>query len=948
MAAKLGRATSDVNRGPRFLPLLAGCLAVLAAASPAVAGPRYEIEATLRPDESVIEGTATLDPGPDGAPAAPPLLLLYPQRFAARPPEFDERRARWIYPGGFDPGSLTITSCRTASGAPCDVALSPDGTTATVATPEEEDGPVTVGFRTRVPERFGAFGRDGDQLVLGGGWHPLLAARDPAGAFDAALPVERADYAVTLHLGPGWSAIVDGLGPYACGEDAAAGCRVEHSSAAAEPPSIVAAPAWHERSVLAAGVRVRVLSTESTRPPATYAVDAGRGLDPASVPDLWSVDRTGWMLDVLADALRVLDEEALLPPEDRRAGEVTLIVAPLRLEPTLGISGAVLVSDQAYELFPIEPFFRFLDAEIARAVTAELARGALPRLPLAEARWTAELIAAGAVERLAETAGEGGRRAEEWLKYGAFLPVIDQMIYAPTMQFRDTYYAAVEETDSLHDEVWRFNTDLPRGRRLWAKLRDRLGATDALAAAREILASGETLEAAAARAADADLADFRTGWLGRYPAINLRLGEWGSERLADGTWRTTIALSREGDPDAREFVTVRVELEDGTTRDEVWDAREPEGEIAFTAAAPASSVELDPESRVVQDPALVEENPRADDVSSLAWRLPVFDRFHLSLDLTTIANSEIDVEFTMRRRYDLHQFFRARFTREPRGIGGNIGYRYGFGPPRDMNRPSWFAGGWVEVFRHDEEFAVGDDGGTGSPTTMELGAVVGHDDRWFDLDPADGWYVGLSASGSFPIDPAGAARPWTVRGAGRGYYLWSPAPGHTLAVFGGFGVTFGEPVASQYEALGDRLLLAAIDPDEGLGRAKLYLVGEYRHLFSWDLDANLFHLAWLRGLQGVLTVGLGTTTERDSFDGMFGLERLFFEFGYGLRAFLDYAGVQTGLIALDLAVPLGFIDGRFGFLDRIRIDPEDRDTWRPRSSLFGIPFRLHLAFNQTF
>ncbi|MBI5489907.1 MAG: hypothetical protein HY905_21405 [Deltaproteobacteria bacterium] len=947
MTAKLGRATANVNRRPLSAPFVTACLACLAATPPAAAGPRYAVDATLRPDESIIDGTVDVDPGPGATPAGPLLLLLYPHRFAARPPEFDERRARWIYPGGFDEGGMTITSCRTSSGEDCDVELSPDGATAAVALPDA-GGAVTLGFRTDIPQRFGAFGRYGDEIVLGGGWHPLLAARDAAGAFDAASPVERADYAVKLHLGAGWSAIVDGTGPYACGDDAEAGCRVEQSSVSAEPPSVVVAPEWHERSVRAAGVRVRVLSTEPTRPPSTYAIRDGVGLDPASVPDLWSIDRTGWMLGVLADDLRSLDEEDLLPPMERRAGEVTLIIAPLRLEPTAGVSGAVLVSDQAYELFPIEPFFHFQDDEIARAVVAEVVRGSLPALPLAEARWTAETIAAGAVERLAETAGQGGRRAEEWLKYGAFLPVIDQMIYAPTMQFRDAYYAAIEETDSLHDEVWRFNTDLPRGRRLWAKLRDRLGVDDALAVARDILVTGAALEIAARRAAGADLSDFRAEWLGRYPAINLRLGEWGSERLADGTWRTTVELSREGEPGSREFVTVRVELEDGTTRDEVWDAREVSGEVSFTAAAPATAVELDPESRVVQDSSLVEENPRADDVSSLSWRLPVFDRFHLSLDLTTIENSEIDVEFTMRRRYDLHQFFRARFTREPRGIGGNIGYRYGFGPPRDMNRPSWFAGGWVEVFRHDEGFAVGDDGGTGSPTTMEFGAMVGHDDRWFDLDPADGWYAGLSASGSFPIDPPGAARPWTVRGAGRGYVLWSPAPGHTLAVFGGFGMTFGEPVASQYEGLGDRMLLAAIDPDEGLGRAKLYVVGEYRHLFSWDLDANLFHLAWLRGLQGVLTVGMGTTTERDSFDGLFGLDRLFFEFGYGLRAFLDYAGVQTGLIALDLAVPLGFVDGHFGFLDRIRPDPDDRSTWRPRSSLFGVPFRLQLAFNQTF
>jgi hypothetical protein len=916
----------------------------------AMAQSSYAIDATLRPGDAVVEGTVVVQA--EGDPGRL-LVLLYPQRFAGPPPSLDGRNARWIYPGGFDAGGMTITSCRTEAGAECALEPGADGTTAWIAPGDAQAGGlgrVTLGFRTAVPERFGAFGTYDDLLVLGGGWHPLLAARDADGAFDPALPIERSDYSLTLHVAPGWSLLVDGAGPYACDPERVAGCRVERSTTAAEPPSVVAASEWHERWVEAAGVRVRLFSPEPTREPATYAAGAGVGLDPASVPDLWSVDRFGRMLDVLRDDLAALDVEGLLPPADVRTGEVALIVAPLRLEATAAVSGAVLVSDQAYELFPIEPFFRFQDAEVARAVLAELVRRSLGALPLADARWTAETVAACAVERLAEAEGEGGRRAEDWLKYGAFLPMIDQMIFAPTMQFRDAYYAAIEETDSLRDELWRFNNRLPRGKRLWAKLRDRLGPDGAQATMREILGSGAALEAAASVVAGDDLDGFREAWLGAYPSVNLRLGAWGSEALPDGRWRTSVRLYRDGDAGAREFVTVRVELEDGTEREEIWDADGAEGELVFVADAPATSVEIDPSSRVVQDPALTDNHPRADDVSSLPWRLPVLDKFRLSLDLTTIENSEIDIDFSMRRRYDLHQFFRARFMRELRGIGGNVGYTYGFGPPRDMNRPSWAVSGWLEVFHHDQGFGTGE-GATGAadPTTMEIGALLSHDDRWFDINPADGWQALLGVSGSFPIDPDPAvAQPWTVRLGGRAFYLWTPAIGHTLAVFGGFGLTFGEPVETQYEALGDRMLLGALAPDEALGRAKMYVVAEYRHLYSWDLDGNLFHIAWLRGIQGVLTVGAGTASARDSMSGLFEPRRVFLEVGYGLRAFLDYAGVQTGLVALDLAVPFGTDDDGFGLLEPIMRDPDDSSTWKKRPSLFGVPFRLNLAFTQTF
>jgi len=941
---------------------------VAAFAVPAAAEvrPRCEVEAAVRPERASIEGAARLVPGDGACPAAGPcrlLVRLYPRRFARVPDRFDERTAWWYYPSGFDAGGIDLTSCRTASGAECVPEPSDNPEAVWIEIPAGEAPEVRLGFRVRVPERFGAFGRVDDVLVLGGGWHPLLAARGADGAPDPNAPLERTDYALRVTFAPDWELIVDGEGPWVCPAEARRGCRLERASRASEPPSLVAAPRWHERSVEAAGVRVRLLSPGPFREPATYAVRAGRGLDPASVPDLDPVDRSGWMLRRIAEALSALDEEGLLPPPERRAAEVTLIEAPLRLELTIGISGAVLVSDRAYELFPIEPFFRFQDAEVRRAVLAELERRAFPERPQAEARWTAETIAAGAVERLEQREGAAGRRAQDWLRYGAFLPVIDQMLYAPTMQFRDLYYGEVEESDASRDELWRWGTALPRGRRLWAKLRDRYGADRALEAIRVAAARSIPL-ATALESLGLDATGFPDNWLGDYPSLNLRLEDWSSEPREGAGWRVRVRVRCDGACEAGEFVVVRVRLEDGSVRELTWDTRSPETELAFDADAPAAAVEIDPDGRVRQDPARTDNHPRADDVSDLAWRPPVFEKIKLNLDLTTIENSEIDLDFVLRRRYDLHQFFGGRLVRDLWGVGGSVSYVYGFGPPRDLNRSTWSASGYVLVFHH-----FGGSGAAGSAdcanpvpdgscpgdepvTTMEIGGFVGHDDRWFDLNPASGWYAGLRAAGAFPLDRSfdetGAAPPWFVGGAGRAFYLWSPGQYHTLALFGGFGVVYGEPTRGQLESLGNRYQLPGLEPDEALGLAKLYAGVEYRHVFTWNLDINLFHLAWLRGIQGVLFGGFGTASERASLDGLFAPERIFLDAGYGLRLFLDYAGVQTGILALDAAVPFGVLDGRFGVLGTVRGDPSDEATWRPRPRLFGLPMRVHLTFNQTF
>ena len=395
---KLGRADRVVNR--RRAVLAAFAVASALAGPAAAETPRYRIDASLDPERSTVEGTVAIDPGPRADRDTPLLLLLYPQRFAGAPPEFDERNARWIYPGSVDGGGMAITSCRTASGADCVAVLSEDGTTATVTVPEDEEDGVVLEFRTVVPEPFGAFVRDGDEIVLGGGWHPLLAARDAEGSFDATLPVERSDHSLTLHLGPGWSVMVDGEGPYACPADAEDGCRVERTGVAAEPPSIVVAPRWYERSVEAAGVRIRLLATEPLRPPGTYATRPGVGID---LPSPISGRSTAWAGCSKSQPPPCGRWRRILPPADRR-GTATLIVAPLRPSRPQDLwRRAAPTRPQAVP----EPFFRFQDADVARALVAGSSAGP-GSAAASRARWTAETSPRARSSDLAETVGRAG------------------------------------------------------------------------------------------------------------------------------------------------------------------------------------------------------------------------------------------------------------------------------------------------------------------------------------------------------------------------------------------------------------------------------------------------------------------------------------------------------------------------------------------------------------
>jgi len=187
-----------------------------------------------------------------------------------------------------------------------------------------------------------------------------------------------------------------------------------------------------------------------------------------------------------------------------------------------------------------------------------------------------------------------------------------------------------------------------------------------------------------------------------------------------------------------------------------------------------------------------------------------------------------------------------------------------------------------------------------------------------------------------------------VRAGGRGFYLWTPGAGHTLAFWGGFGLTFGEPVGAQLEQLGNRLFLRSLSAGEALGRAKLYAGVEWRHVFTMDLDWNVAHLAWVRGFQGVLFGAFGTTSRADDFERMFSQGRVFLEAGYGLRVFFDWVGVQTSILCLDAAVPFGFEDGEFGLSRYAWGDPDDPSTRVRRPAIAGVPIGAHLSFTQMF
>ncbi|MCB9566492.1 MAG: hypothetical protein H6710_04640 [Myxococcales bacterium] len=117
------------------------------------------------------------------------------------------------------------------------------------------------------------------------------------------------------------------------------------------------------------------------------------------------------------------------------------------------------------------------------------------------------------------------------------------------------------------------------------------------------------------------------------------------------------------------------------------------------------------------------------------------------------------------------------------------------------------------------------------------------------------------------------------------------------------------PIASDLEfrsllragGIGD---LAAYQGNEIFGRALIKTQLEYRHTYYENLDINLLHLAWLRGIGGSLFAGAATVSHCDDYRGLFRRESWYGQVGYGVTAYLRLLGVTPQFFRFDVAVPL--------------------------------------------
>jgi len=886
------------------------------------AHPRLALNATLEPKERRVTGTATWSfVNASDRPLGELLFWLYPNRYRERPPSLGDVGFDWFYPGGFSPGRMTIQAVRlgasgdgTARAATTPVAFvveaSPAGgeTLLRVTLPEPvvPAGRVDVAldFTTLVPERLGPFGCVKTGCTLLAGFYPFPLALGPAG-FARDAPPDRFDFQARVLVPAGTSAILSGapVGPEAARAPGAAGfVAVDGADHNAIAVTLIAAPELHADGLRAGGRSVIYLHRD-VRPPSSQD----------EVLPYVREDRPGLVLETARDALELLADRGLAGPpagdSSSPSPPLVLVEAPLRHALAAVCGRIVLVSDRLFEIFPLARVRRYHRRELARAVfAAALDARARAVEPDPDVELSAEVIATHAADALDVERFRHLEFARELLRPLAFLPAVDQLIYAPLVAASSSYFGDVEpraiERDIERDDVRRFSHGRPDGRFIDAKLVDLLGSERVARLSRLVAQDGVPLRQAAARLFGAPLDWFWTQWLAPAPArVNYRLAAIRTTPLFPQGVHVAVDVERQN-ADLLEPVTLRLVDRDDRPHELVWNARG--GAHRFEADLPAglASVQLDPRHRLAEsavgslDP---HEEPLSDNERPRPLRF-IYSGFGALLDVTSL-DAQAAAALTLKPRHDLHNAVLLLASHTPAVLGGlSATYERRFGRQADANRLTSSAGLGGSVERLDPNYAVA--AGQPSQPGWRYGAALGflHDDRDFFIDPWRAVAIQLDLGATLTSLENGD-RLLQLTAAAELVRLFELRPGHVLALDVQASATGGDiQHRSQLLRLGGPTGLRAFAVDELLGRGRAVARVELRNRYVSNLDWNLGHFTAVRGFGGNLFAEAGLISSCD--DWSVGKGDVFTDVGYTFRVLHDAFGVYQQLLAIDLAVPL--------------------------------------------
>lgn len=862
-------------------------------------------------------------------------LLDYPTAVRSEPTDIDEVQLARLTDGPWRESSMTLLDVHTPDGQQLAVERSPLGWR--VRVPEGVTR-VEVDYRVDVPRRYWPFGCDAERCALAGGVAPLPAAPARGGAWLPAggqviAPAQWSVNArfVTAAEDPVRAAerrlAVETLGTSSRTQRRVERGQIVVADRGLRPGDPIAYPmvVWGRFEQIEAehrGVHVDVVYPWF-RPPDTA---------PFERPAQLHRDVPGRALELAKEAIDAgLRRGIEFPP----AGRLLIVVGPLRVALAESHPTAVLVSSEAWEVFPAERFLELHDVAVARAFFDTMARAYLtPHLDPSIGVWGPSMLGVALTQVWERERHMRDTYARDLLRAVTFVPAVDAFLYSGQGAFASAYFRGVDDDLGPRRHPLWFSHRLPSGRRVHEELAD-LVPDDVLTRYYEawLAAPWRTPRSVIEEVWGRDMGWFFEQWVGPAPDVDYRVRDVKSVRHGD-RFHHRIVVERDAARPIVEAVQVLVTERGGRRHYLVWNGEAVPGEAidlqpsqarhVFTleTARPIKSVLLDPRDRTVQRARFAAKpgrrrgnvDPRFDD------RTPAKLRFLYSGFGFDVAASELSRATTPTARWNAisgFAAFEAGLQRDLRRTGTLIvakdreahltlagGLNSYFGGKRNPQYRRWrlrasVSGSWLTDRSLDPRDGV---------RLLEM-LTLSHDTRRFAWWPERGHriYGSVQASQVVRFDEDRTDDRFGLNTYVGWEQMWRLAKDHVLATRLEWSIAM--PIASrpEYRSLlrvGGVAGLSGYLADEIFTRQMLLMQAEYRHVWINDLHVNALHVGWLRSLGGVAFAGAATFSRCEDFGGGFTREQWAAQVGYGVQAYVQVLGMVPQLVRLDVAVPL--------------------------------------------
>lgn len=868
---------------------------------------------------AVVEGEAVYTLSRPARPGERLVLLNYAEVMQKEPRDLDEIALATYLDGPFDPGRLDVTGHDAAalrrSGPRRDLAVEPAAGAATVR----------VRYRVKVPHRYWPFGCSRRRCSLSGAVAPLPSEPARGGVY---LPpggrvIAPARWSVDARFAsvPTWSpghVPSDTEAELLDGDEIVVTARTAAGAGPAAYPSVFWGPRWKRVRLAHRGVEVEVLH-QLWRPGDQVPVERKAQL---------YRDIPGHALQVARETIDVVVAAGMEPPP---GAPLTIVQGPLRSEVAEAHPTALLLSDQALQLYPGRRFMGFHQAAMARATLDALTYAAYvgahdPSTDL----WLHDAVAGALLDVWRVRRAQSDEYVSDIFRRFTFVPVVDNFLYTGQAAFASSYFRGSEDQIALRLHPLLFSHALPTGRRIHEKLDDVLTSGQRESFYDQV-ARDRALDpiAAAEKAYGRSLRWFFDQWLGPYPAVDYAVSNVYSEPLRSGGWRHRVSVRRDGERPVIEPVQVLAVEKGGHRHFLVWNGDAPMQEIKDLRHAPALTehtftletdqplkvVMVDPRARLVETARRPRENvdPLFNNRDPAAFRF-VYTGVGLEVAASEFLAGQTSaarlqaisgrVLFEMSRRRDLRsqghlQVHRDRESAAALGGGASIWFGEKVNKRRRRAR--------VRLYAELHYLSPRSLDQTGGVRFTQSASII-DDNRRFSLWPTRGHRLafGVFAGETIRDGPVRDHR-YNLSFLASWTQIWHLAHRHTLA--SRLEVSMMVPLSSQpeYRSLiraGGVDGLGAYGGNEIFGRAVALAQLEYRHMFWTNMNVNLLHLAWVRGLGGAFFAGAATVSGCDDYSGWFGRESWYGQVGYGVTAFLQLLGVTPQFVRFDVGVPL--------------------------------------------